>query len=577
MKKHICGLLPVFLLLFGCGDSVQELPVQKPGMGRVIIGQSESQKRTILPQTPEFVSYLLSFQYQGEGEAEQENLQTDTLPCSVELTPGSWLITVTAYTLIEGIPELTDGNYPAASGSITVTVNSGTIVPVTVNLISGTFIEGQGVLEYEIGLPAETGGAVLRVLDMDKSETVLINLLESASGSIALDAGYYLLQVQVATGRARSKTELLHIYSGHTTRVAGSGWNFNIENGVYLSVAELSEFLAAAPANTADTPYPVKLNVNLQSLASTISSTDNHVVVLGALFNALHGKYATVDLSNASGNMGTAPYDNYYSAAPTDADKLVSVILPDSLTIIRPRTFQNCSSLKSFVFPHSLQKIGYSAFAGCSSLISADLSDCLSLTTITDLDNTNGNTFSNCSSLEEVKLPDSVQIIGGFAFANCEKLEEMIFPSSLQTVGGYAFQDSGITKADFSSCSNFQEFVWVGIFLRCVNLREVILPTAVTSLNVSMFSGCTSLESIELPALLGTIEGRAFYGCTLLTMIDLSETVVPPSLIQDGAGRTEWFEGTPANLVIYVPASSVTAYKTAANWSTFASKIQAKP
>jgi hypothetical protein len=516
-------------------------PIQKPhsptadsnaiasGTGRVIIGQAESQTRTILPQTPVFVSYLLNFQYQGEGEASKDDQTAASLPYSVDLLPGPWLVTVTAYTRIEGVQGLTDGTYPAASGSTTVTVSAGVSVPVTVNLQSGTAMAGQGVFEYDIGLPNESiGGAVLRVLGMNKAEISSINLLESASGSIVLDAGYYLLQVQVATGRARSKTELIHIYSGNTTRAAGSGWNFNTEEGVYLSVAELSEFLAAAPSNTADTPYPVKLIVNMESLASS-SGSSNRVIVLGAFFNALHGKYVAADLSGASGSMKSNPADYTYELE--NRDKLISVILPDSLTHIGYYAFYKCTSLKSISFPGLLRSIGTYAFYSCSNLVSIDLSGCTSLITIS------GSAFGSCSLLEEVKLSDSIETIGGYAFASCINLKEMVFPASLRKIGvdisissdgtihesssgntGYTFRDSVITKADFSRCSNFQEFVWWGIFLRCENLKEVILPPAATSLGAGIFFGCTSLGEVALPAAVETIDSQAFDGCTNLVL-----------------------------------------------------------
>ena len=59
-------------------------------------------------------------------------------------------------------------------------------------------------------------------------------------------------------------------------------------------------------------------------------------------------------------------------------------------------------------------------------------------------------------------------------------------------------------------------------------------------------------------------------GCTLLTSI-IVEATTPPTL-----GYAA-LDGTHANLVIYVPSESVNAYKTATNWSKYASKIQAIP
>ena len=49
------------------------------------------------------------------------------------------------------------------------------------------------------------------------------------------------------------------------------------------------------------------------------------------------------------------------------------------------------------------------------------------------------------------------------------------------------------------------------------------------------------------------------------------EAITPPSL-----GHSVFLD-TSSSLVIYVPAESVEAYKTATNWSDYASKIQAIP
>ena len=606
-----------FLLLSACNNPFHKPAADtdgiSPGTGRVIIGSEEPQSRTILPDTPVFVSYLLQFQYQGEGEASKGNQIAASLPCSVDLTPGPWLVTVTAYTRIEGVQGLADGNYPAASGSALVTVNAGASVPVTVNLYSGTSMEGQGVLEYNIGLPDESLiSAALSVLGMNKNRLTSINLLASHSGSFALDAGYYLVQVQVTTGRVRSKTELIHIYSGHTTRVAGSGWNFNTEEGVYLSVAELSDFLAAAPANTAGTPYPVKLITNLESLA-TIGGTSGGtypVNVLGALFEALHGKYVRIDLSEAAGSLAIYtpnPDDgsSYYGSSPiTDRNKLVTVVLPDTLTFIPPYTFKYCTSLKSVSFPQSLQKIGEQAFGdpwdgGCTSLLSADMSVCASLTTISNY------AFSSCSSLEEVTLPDSVQTIGKDVFSYCASLKEIILPPSLNSLGRGAFSNTGIIKADLSRCSNLQTINWDALFHTCRNLKEVILPLTIgnipnttnafnncsaldsltfagsqvsTAFSVSFawlksvdlsacanlatigtnaFANCASLETVILPDSVTTISANAFQGCvSLKTMPDMPNIQTIGNSVFDGC--TGLFTGTGAlNLSAYTTLLSI--------------------
>jgi len=556
MKKYIFCLLPVILLFLGCSHPVQKSLPQvvdsgeiTTGMGRVVIDQEESPKRTLLPDVPEFVSYTLQFQYQGESEAGRSDQIAITLPYSVDLPPGSWLITVIAYTRVEGVDGITDGNYPAASGSATVTVTSGVSVPVTVNLSSGTEIAGKGVFEYDIGLPEEgLFGATLRILNMDRSEVETRDLLESASGLIVLDVGYYLFQVQVSTGRLRSKTEPIHIYSGHTTRATGNAWNFNNEAGVYLTVEELSDFLAAAATNTADNPYPVKLIVNLDSLS--IPTVYDYTESLGRLFQALHGKYINLDLSEATGSIVDADHDSRYLSE--DRDKLISVILPDRLTHIGQGAFYNCTSLRSVVFPSSLQSIGLLTASFNGSIISSApgaFHNCSSLKEINlpaSLRDIGRSAFASCTSLKQATFPASLQNIMYGAFGACTSLEQVDFPASLLSIEDYAFSDTDLQAVDLSTCL-FMGTIGNVTFGYCRDLETVILPPNLSIIPTSAFRECSSLTEINIPASVTTIGTFAFMGCSSLSSLDL-----PVAVVSIGAGAF----GLCPNLTLEIPANS---------------------
>ncbi|MDR2541894.1 MAG: leucine-rich repeat domain-containing protein [Treponema sp.] len=494
-----------FILLFSCSNQFDAdlggASLAK-GFGRIVIGEDE-QARTLFPRTPEFVSYTINFEWLGEGETGRESQTVTALPFSVELLAGPWLITVVAFTRLEGVEGMTDGNYRAATGNRTVTVVSGQSVPVTVNLTTETG-QGQGVFEYDIGLPQGLGAAVLRILYMDRTVATTVNLLETASGRMALDTGFYIVQIQITSGRVRSRTELIHIYNGHTTTAAGSAWNFDLEEGVYLSVGELGGFLANAPQNTADNPYPVKLMVNLESLGVTRTYPPSEMIyvnVLGTLTEALHGKYVNLDLSNATGNLLTnnATGGSYSYMPETNRDRIVSIILPEGLTYIPEITFISLISLKEIVFPDSLQTIGT-------------------------------NAFNYCTSLKEIILPNSVQIIGDHAFRDCTSLKEIILPASLEIIGRYTF--AGCIRIEKIDLPLALRRINDGAFNGCTSLKEVVLPASVEAIggflnnsDAGAFQGCTSLESITLPASLTTIGFRAFLGCT-----SLKEIILPDSL-----------------------------------------------
>ena len=97
------------------------------------------------------------------------------------------------------------------------------------------------------------------------------------------------------------------------------------------------------------------------------------------------------------------------------AKNLISIDLPEGITIIGERSFYSCSSLKEIKFPKSLTSIGVHSFLGCSSLEKVDLLH-------TNVEQLGEMAFAYCTSLREMKVPDSLQTFGKHVFYYCSKL-----------------------------------------------------------------------------------------------------------------------------------------------------------
>ena len=104
----------------------------------------------------------------------------------------------------------------------------------------------------------------------------------------------------------------------------------------------------------------------------------------------------------------------------------------------------------------------------------------------------------------------------------------------------------------------------------CYALSSVVIPSSVTSIGDSAFHYCYALSSVVIPSSVTSIGSSAFYNCYALGIVTILATT-PPTL-----GGTSAFNTTYQKR-IYVPASSVGAYKAATNRSTFASIIYAIP
>lgn len=106
-------------------------------------------------------------------------------------------------------------------------------------------------------------------------------------------------------------------------------------------------------------------------------------------------------------------------------------------------------------------------------------------------------------------------------------------------------------------------------FNACSSLNYVNIPSA-TSLGGSTFMGCTSLIRIDLPKV-SSLRTSDFNGCSALATLILRKTSVI------SMSNTNALNGTPiANGTgyVYVPDDLVSSYKTATNWSTYASQIK---
>lgn len=157
------------------------------------------------------------------------------------------------------------------------------------------------------------------------------------------------------------------------------------------------------------------------------------------------------------------------------------------LTAIEESAFEKCTSLMSIIIPAGVETIGKQAFANCSSLYIVDFAKASILKTISGGWNSDTpsyyGAFYNCTGLESIKLPASVEVIEASAFQDCTALKNVSFVdgSRLKIIGG---RYSGIRK-------------YAGAFANCSSLTTIEIPANVEIIEAAAFMYCTALTSVE--------------------------------------------------------------------------------
>lgn len=117
---------------------------------------------------------------------------------------------------------------------------------------------------------------------------------------------------------------------------------------------------------------------------------------------------------------------------------------------------------------------------------------------------------------------------------------------------------TSLDEIDFSGLTEIRQ----SALSYCTELTDVVLPNTIQYLNHEAFEYCTSLTSIVLPESILGMYMHVFGNCTSLTSVTILATTPPATHY----GSSTMFENTPIEAgtgYIYVPASSVDAYKAA--------------
>ncbi len=226
---------------------------------------------------------------------------------------------------------------------------------------------------------------------------------------------------------------------------------------------------------------------------------------------------------------------------------LKAVDIPDSVTEIGARAFNQAMALESIVIPEGITTISFFAFEACTHVTSISLPS--TLTTIED------GAFGLNIKLTELVLPESVTTLGESAFEECYTLKSINLPAAITSIGKYAFDACSALTATVSAGSYAEKWCSEN-GVKCVvegttpaeyfeieqldsNTvaitgytgpdTDVIIPGTIDGKQVTEISQDafkeSGLTSVVIPEGVTFVESYAFFNCSNLAKVTLPTTI----------------------------------------------------
>ena len=222
-----------------------------------------------------------------------------------------------------------------------------------------------------------------------------------------------------------------------------------------------------------------------------------------------------------------------------------SFTVPNHVTKIASYAFCRCNSLNKIIIPDSVTEIGTGAFSECENLKEI---------TLPRIKTVSGGLISDCRSLTDFIIPDSVETL--YSFDGADGLASITIPQNVRNIepdamlgvrlGGKILADILVDKANknyksvdgnlyskdgktlirYAVGKKDKSFeipksvttIKAGAFCTCNNVETIIIPSSVNDIETNTFFSCKNLSAVVIPCSVKEISEHAFLGCEKLVI-----------------------------------------------------------
>ena len=193
-----------------------------------------------------------------------------------------------------------------------------------------------------------------------------------------------------------------------------------------------------------------------------------------------------------------------------------SYTIPTNITEINRSAFRG-SSITNITLNSSVEIIGSNAFNDCKGLKSID--EWSGVKTISN------SAFKDCEELTEISLPSDLNVIDDYAFSGCLKMQTKNNICNATQIGNNAFYDC--KQLGSNATMKFEKITEINsyTFYNCESLKNVNINSNVKSIGSYAFENCTNLISVSCGTnpIFTTINNNAFCNCKSLKTFNLSQ------------------------------------------------------